>query len=84
MSRKDNEDREMIMQLTMESDGSAILRTQVRGQEPKEMKGTFTVEQNVVTIVDGEDKLVLGEIASAETDKLIIKQEGGNLTYSKI
>lgn len=83
MSKKEGDEVQSIMQLTVETDGSATLRTQTRGQEPKEVKGTFALDKNILTLVDGELKLVLGEITAVPSDKLLIKQDSGTLTFSK-
>lgn len=83
-SNKDIAGREMVMQLDVESDGSATLRIQTRGQEPFELKLPYTMDKNVFALGEGDQKVVLGEVASAETDKLIIKKDGATLTFSKI
>lgn len=72
------------MQLTVDNDGQATLRIQTRGQEPFELKLPYTLEKNVLTLGDGDQKMTMGEIASTTDDKIVFKRDNATITFSKI
>ena len=65
------------------NDGSATLISQTTGQAPTESKRKVTFANNKVTLTDGTDEQVLGQVAEASTVRLRINGATGDMLFTR-
>jgi hypothetical protein len=80
---KDALGRQTVVELNLEADGNATVLFQTQGQEPTEFKRTFKFENQELTLVEGESRQVLGQLASFDKDRMELKRADGTLTFTR-
>lgn len=74
---------ETKLELNLESTGDATLGVTTGGIGPVSMKRRFTVENGQFQLVEGDQKLTLGEVLSADKDRVVLKNGGDQIVFTR-
>lgn len=70
----------MISKINLEADGNASVTLQT-GIGSVEVKKPFAVEDGKFKLVDGEEKLEIASVVSADKDRVVLSRGGQELAF---
>ena len=79
----DAEGQVSSIELNLQETGDATLTVQAAGISPVSVTRKFAVNDGLFTLGDGEGKLTLGKVVSADADQVVLDAAAGRLTLTR-
>ncbi|MFG0332793.1 MAG: hypothetical protein ACF8TS_05465 [Maioricimonas sp. JB049] len=80
VNENDDNSSNVISQINLEADGNASVTLQT-GIGAVDVKKPFAVEDGKFKLIDGEEKLEIASVVSADKDKVVLARAGQQLTF---